>query len=35
VLVSGEDGRQALELALRIMHAIERSMPVLAGSPGA
>jgi predicted dehydrogenase len=35
VLVSGEDGRQALELALRIMRAIERSMPVLAGSPGA
>ena len=35
VLVSGEDGRQALELALRIMHVIERSMPVLAGSPGA
>ena len=35
VLVTGEDGRQALEVALRIMHAIERSMPVLAGSPGA
>ncbi|HKT09538.1 MAG TPA: Gfo/Idh/MocA family oxidoreductase [Gemmatimonadaceae bacterium] len=35
VLVTGEDGRQALELALRIMHAIERSMPVLAGSSGA
>lgn len=35
VLVSGEDGRQALALALRIMHEIERSLPVLAGSPGA
>ncbi len=35
VLVTGEDGRQALEVALRIMHAIERSMPVLAGSSGA
>lgn len=35
VLVSGEDGRQALEVALRIMQAIERSMPVLAGSSGA
>ena len=35
VLVTGEDGRQALEVALRIMQAIERSMPVLAGSPGA
>ena len=35
VLVSGDDGREALALALRIMRAIERSMPVLAGSPGA
>ena len=35
VLVSGDDGRQALALALRIMHEIERSLPVLAGSPGA
>ncbi|HEY7895001.1 MAG TPA: Gfo/Idh/MocA family oxidoreductase [Gemmatimonadaceae bacterium] len=35
VLVSGDDGREALALALRIMHEIERSLPVLAGSPGA
>lgn len=35
VLVSGEDGRAALALALRIMTEIERSLPALADSPGA
>ena len=35
VLVSGEDGRAALALALRIMAEIERSLPALAESPGA
>ncbi len=35
VLVSGEDGREALALALRIMRAIETSLPSLAGLPGA
>jgi predicted dehydrogenase len=35
VLVSGEDGRAALALALRIMTEIERSLPALADSSGA
>lgn len=35
VLVSGEDGRAALALALRIMRAIEASLPALAGRSGA
>jgi predicted dehydrogenase len=35
VAVTGEDGREALALALRIMREIERALPALAGSPGA
>ncbi|HEX6535649.1 MAG TPA: Gfo/Idh/MocA family oxidoreductase [Gemmatimonadaceae bacterium] len=35
VLVSGEDGREALALALRIMREIERALPALAESPRA
>lgn len=35
VLVSGEDGRAALALALRIMRAIDASLPALAGQSGA
>jgi predicted dehydrogenase len=35
VLVSGDDGREALALALHIMREIERSLPALAGAPGA
>ena len=31
VAVSGEDGRQALDLALRIVREIERSTPALRG----
>jgi predicted dehydrogenase len=31
VVVSGEDGREALDVALRIVHDIERSLPSLAG----
>ena len=35
VAVTGEDGREALALALRIMREIERALPALAGTPGA
>lgn len=35
VAVTGEDGREALAVALRIMREIERTMPSLAGMPGA
>jgi predicted dehydrogenase len=35
VLVSGDDGREALALALHIMREIERSLPSLAGAAGA
>jgi predicted dehydrogenase len=35
VVVSGEAGRAALAVALRIVREIERSMPSLAGIPGA
>jgi len=31
VVVSGEDGREALDVALRIVREIERSLPALAG----
>ena len=31
VIVTGDDGREALALALRIMGEIERSFPALAG----
>ena len=32
VVVSGEDGREALAVALRIVREIERTMPALAGA---
>jgi predicted dehydrogenase len=35
VAVSGEDGREALAVALRIMGEIERTLPALAGTSGA
>ncbi len=35
VVVSGQDGREALEVALRIVREIERSLPALAGGVGA
>ena len=35
VVVSGEDGREALAVALRIVADIERAMPALAGPKGA
>ncbi|MDQ6887222.1 MAG: Gfo/Idh/MocA family oxidoreductase [Gemmatimonadota bacterium] len=35
LVVSGEAGRDALEVALQIVREIERTMPSLAGSPGA
>ncbi|MDQ6831331.1 MAG: Gfo/Idh/MocA family oxidoreductase [Gemmatimonadota bacterium] len=35
VTVTGEDGREALAVALRIMHEIERSLPSLSGASGA
>ena len=34
VAVSGEDGREALSVALRIVSEIERTMPALRGAPG-
>ncbi|MGQ0538877.1 MAG: Gfo/Idh/MocA family protein [Gemmatimonadaceae bacterium] len=34
VIVSGEDGREALDVALRIVREIERSLPALAGGAG-
>jgi len=34
VVVSGEDGREALEVALRIVREIERTLPSLAGAGG-
>jgi predicted dehydrogenase len=34
VLVSGEDGREALAVALRIVGEIERTLPSLAGTDG-
>ncbi|MDQ3697871.1 MAG: Gfo/Idh/MocA family oxidoreductase [Gemmatimonadota bacterium] len=33
VVVSGDDGREALAVALRIVREIERSLPALAGAP--
>jgi predicted dehydrogenase len=33
VAVTGEDGREALAVALQIVREIERSMPSLAGAP--
>jgi hypothetical protein len=35
VVVSGEDGREALAVALRIVKEIERTLPSLAGSSSA
>jgi predicted dehydrogenase len=35
IAVSGEDGREALAVALRIMGEIERTLPALAGTSGA
>jgi predicted dehydrogenase len=35
VVVTGEDGREALEVALRIVNEIERTMPALGGTGGA
>jgi len=35
VAVSAREGRDALEIALRIVHEIERTMPALRGVPGA
>ena len=35
VVVTGEDGREALAVALRIVREIERTMPALAGAGGA
>jgi predicted dehydrogenase len=35
VAVTGEDGREALAVALRIVHDIEQSLPRLAGTPAA
>jgi predicted dehydrogenase len=35
VVVTGEDGREALEVALRIVREIERTMPALGGMGGA
>jgi predicted dehydrogenase len=35
VAVSGEDGREALAVALRIVSEIERGLPSLSGAPGA
>jgi predicted dehydrogenase len=35
VLVSGEDGREALAVALRIVNEIERGLPALSGASGA
>ncbi len=32
MIVTGDDGREALALALRIMGEIERSLPELAGA---
>jgi predicted dehydrogenase len=34
LVVSGEDGREALSVALRIVHEIERTLPALAGEGG-
>jgi predicted dehydrogenase len=34
VPVTGEDGREALAVALRIVNEIERALPALAGGPG-
>ena len=34
VVVTGEDGREALAVALRIVHEIERTMPALGGMGG-
>jgi hypothetical protein len=34
VAVSGDAGREALAVALRIMSEIERTLPALAGVPG-
>ena len=33
VAVSGEDGREALDVALRIVREIERTLPALRGRP--
>jgi predicted dehydrogenase len=35
IVVTGEDGREALEVALRIVREIERTLPSLAGNTGA
>jgi predicted dehydrogenase len=35
VVVSGEDGREALAVALRIVNEIERGLPALSSAPGA
>jgi hypothetical protein len=35
LVVTGDDGREALALALRIIHEIERTLPELAGVPSA
>ena len=35
VLVPGEEGRQALDVALRVMAAIERSLPAMTAPVGA
>ena len=35
VVVSGEDGREALDVALRIVAEIERTLPSVIGAPGA